>query len=258
MPNDFKSLADEVKPRERILADGNARLLSSDELLAVLLKTGTSGCDVMELARRLVSAFGSVHAMIRADLAEFRATLKRWNEQHPAKRVGGIGEAKTAELLAAFEFVRRGYEKSADALTCLEDAAAMFFDVIGEGERQEVFMVLPLDSQNRPLRRPEIVTKGLAGKTAADAREVFSRALKWGADSVIVAHNHPGGSEEPSKEDIAVTRALAAAGRTVGVELSDHLVLGDRPVFASLREMFGDDFAMKNCESDPVRRMRKD
>lgn len=239
MANDFKALADEVKPRERILAEGGARMLSSAELLAVLLKTGTRGCDVMELSRRLVSAFGSAQEMIRADLAEFRAAVKRWNELHPEKRIGGIGEAKTAELLAAFEFVRRGYEKCVETLTCLEDAAAMFFDVLGEGERQEVFMMLPLDSQNRPLKRPEIVTRGLTGKTAADAREVFSRALKWGAESIIVAHNHPGGDVEPSEEDVAATRSLVAAGRTVGVELSDHLVLGERPAFTSLREWQG-------------------
>jgi DNA repair protein RadC len=174
--------------------------------------------------------------MIRSDFAEFRAAIKRWNEIHPEMRIRGVGAAKTAELLAAFEFVRRGYEKCTDALTCLEDAAAMFFDVLGEGERQELFMVLPLDSQNRPLRKPEIVTRGLTGKTAADAREVFSRVLKWGAESLIVAHNHPGGDIEPSADDVAATRALVAAGKTVGVELADHLVLGDRPNFTSLRE----------------------
>ncbi len=237
MPNDFKSLADEVKPRERILAAGNARRLSAAELLAVLLKTGTNGCDVMELSRRLISAFGSAHGMIRADLAEFRASVKMWNEQHPSKRIGGIGSAKTAELLAAFEFVRRGYDNESESLSCLEDAAAMFFDVLGEGERQEVFMVLPLDSRNRPLRKPEIVTRGLAGKTAADAREVFSRALKWGAESIVVAHNHPDGDVNPSKADVKATHTLVAAGKTVGVELSDHLVLGERPTFTSMREL---------------------
>ena len=236
MSNGFKMLADEVKPRERILAEGNARMLSTSELLAVLLKTGTSGCDVMELSQRLVSAFGSAHEMIRADLAEFRATMKRWNELHPTMRIQGVGSAKMAELLAAFEFVRRGYEKCTGVLTCLEDAAAMFFDVLGEGESQESFMVLPLDSQNRPVKRPEVVTKGLAGKTAADAREIFSRALKWGAESVIVAHNHPGGNAEPSSDDVVATQALVAAGMTVGVELADHLVLGDRPTFTSMRE----------------------
>ena len=238
MPSAFKSLSGDVKPRERILAAGSARGLATHELIAVLLKTGTAGCDVLELSRRLVSAFGSMRDMIRSDAAEFRHVIACWNKSHSDLRISGLGAAKMAELLAAFEFARRGMGVPLQPLVSLDDAAELFFSELGEGENQECVFVLLLDSQNRPLRRPERVTKGLLNSAPIDVREVFSRALRCGAASVIVAHNHPSGSIEPSDEDVRMTRRLKDAGRLVGVDLHDHLILGHRPNFTSLNEIF--------------------
>lgn len=234
MANEFRSLSDEVKPRERILAAGCATDLPNHELLAVLLKTGAAGCDVMELARRLISAFGSLAEMVASDLASFRATVKNWNEAHPERRIFGFGQVKMVELLAAFEFVRRGCGGEARTqVDSLDDLAEMFCRCIKGEFGQEHFMVIPLDSDNRVMRPPELLTKGLHTAVMADAREVFSRALRWGADSVVVAHNHPDDDTTPSDEDIVLTKRLAQAGQLIGIDLMDHLIVNSKREFSS-------------------------
>lgn len=237
MPTGFKYLSDEVKPRERMLAAGDARGLAGYELLAILLKTGSSGCDVLELSRRLLSAFGSVETMIRSDLLSFTKTVADWNQSHPTRKIRGIGRVKTLELLAAFEFVRRGC-RSADIcdMQSIDDVAGLMFDTLGNDTTQEHFLIVPLDSRNKALRRPERITTGLQSAALADAREVFSRCLKWGAAAVVIAHNHPDGNVTPSAEDVALTHRLAEAGRIVGVEVADHLILGRCPLFTSMRD----------------------
>ena len=236
MANDFKAMADEVKPRERILAEGSASSLAGYELLAVLLKTGCAGCDVLELSRRLISAFGSIGAMIKSDLLTFRTTVERWNEAHPEKRIAGLGTVKMLELLAAFEFVRRGCAAERTAVGSLDELAAMFAAKVGTAAEQEHFLVIPLDGDNRVMRPPECLMKGAKSAVIADPREVFARALKWGASSVVVAHNHPDGDLEPSAEDLVVTRRLAESGDLLGIELMDHLILNADGEYVSLAE----------------------
>lgn len=236
MSNEFKSLSDEVKPRERILAEGGAS--ANYELLAVLLKTGAAGCDVMELSRRLISAFGSVSEMVKCDLLMFRETVKRWNVSHPEKRILGLGTVKMLELLAAFEFVRRGCGEDARTnVDSLDDLVKMFCDSIRGDFDQEHFMVVPLDSDNRVLRPPVCLAKGLHMSVVVDARELFARALRWYAASVVVAHNHPDGDTAPSEADVSLTKRLVEAGRLLGVEVMDHLIVNDRCEFSSLAEL---------------------
>lgn len=237
MANDFKAMSDEVKPRERILAAGSASGLANYELLAVLLKTGCAGCDVMELSKRLISAFGTIGDMIKSDLLTFRTTVKRWNEQHPEKKIIGFGTVKMLELLAAFEFVRRGCIDDRVEADSLDDLARMFMQKIGVATEQEQFLVIPLDSDNKVMRPPECIMKGLKSAVIADPREVFARALKWGATSVVVAHNHPDGDIEPSEEDIETTKRLSEAGRLLGVDLMDHLILNAKGEFSSMVEV---------------------
>ena len=105
--NDFKALPDELKPREQLRRAASPRDVSEESLLAILLKTGANGCDVVELARRLLKAFGSLHALVRADGRRLERTIKDYNRSHPEKRILGIGPVKALELTAAFELVRR-------------------------------------------------------------------------------------------------------------------------------------------------------
>jgi len=98
-------------------------------------------------------------------------------------------------------------------------------------------MVIPLDSDNRVMRPPDRLTKGLHTAVMADAREVFARALRWGASSVVVAHNHPDDDTTPSKEDVVLTKRLVQAGQLLGIDLMDHLIVNSKCEFSSLAEL---------------------
>ena len=239
-PNDFKSLSDELKPRERMRRASSVRLVDDVSLLAVMLKTGSNGCDVLELSRRLLKAFGSLTRLVRCDWRELRETIRRYNMAHPEERVLGIGPTKQLELAAAFELVRRGFETSAEdvrnrVVDSSEAAAAIFRRVLEMGDEQENFLVLPLDAKSHPLCEPIRVTRGTLDMSPVHGREVFKDAIRWGAHAVVVAHNHPTGDPEPSREDVVTTRRLVEASAIVGIPLVDHLVLG-RDSYVSLRE----------------------
>ena len=238
--NDFKALPDELKPREQLLRAASPRDVSDEALLAVMLKTGSRGCDVGELARRLLRVFGSLHALVRADVRQLELTIKEYNRAHPEKRILGIGPVKALELTAAFELVRRGFEPMADdvrqrRIATSEDAWAVFKRALALGDEQENFFVLPLDSSKHPLCEAVRVTRGTLDGSPVHVREVFKDAIKWGAHAVMVAHNHPSGDSTPSQDDIVLTRSLVDASTVVGIPLLDHLVLGNGR-FVSLRE----------------------
>ena len=238
--NDFKALPDELKPREQLRRAASPRDVSEESLLAILLKTGANGCDVVELARRLLKAFGSLHALVRADGRQLERTIKDYNRSHPEKRILGIGPVKALELTAAFELVRRGFEPKADdvrlrRVATSEDAYDVFRRSLTLGDEQENFYVLPLDAKSHPLCEAVRVTRGTLDRSPVHVREVFKDAIKWGAHAVMVAHNHPSGDPTPSAEDVVLTRCLVDASAVVGIPLVDHLVLGNGR-FASLRE----------------------
>lgn len=238
--NDFRALPDELKPREQLRRAASPRDVSDEALLAVLLKTGANGCDVCELARRLLKAFGSLHALVRADSRQLERTIRDYNQAHPEKRILGIGPVKSLELTAAFELVRRGFEPRSDyvrlrKVSTSEDAYAVFKRAVSLGDEQENFYVLPLDSKRHPLCEAVRVTRGTLDSSPVHVREVFKDAIKWGAHAVMVAHNHPSGDPEPSVADVVMTRRLVEASTLVGIPLIDHLVVGmDR--YVSLRE----------------------
>lgn len=240
MPNNFKELSDELKPREKMRRASSVRTVDDASLLAVMLKTGARGCDVAESSRRLLKAFGSLPRLVRCDWRELGETIKRYNQEHPSERVLGIGPTKLLELAAAFELVRRGFEVKpedvrAKVVDSAESAVEVFRRSLAMGEEQENFLVLPLDSKNHPLCEPICVTRGTLDSSPVHAREVFKDAIRWGAHSILAAHNHPSGDSEPSQEDIVVTKRLVEASLVVGIPLIDHIVIGKRG-FVSLRE----------------------
>ena len=238
--NDFKSLSDDLKPRERMRRAASARDVDDAALLAVILKTGARGCDVGELSRRLLKAFGSLPRLVRCGWRELGEVIRRYNREHPNERVLGIGPTKQLELAAAFELVRRGFEVKpedvrAKSIDSPEAAAEIFRRALEMGDEQENFLVLPLDAKRHPLCEPIRVTRGTLDASPVHAREVFKDAIRWGAHAVMVAHNHPSGDPEPSRDDIVMTKHLAEVATIVGIPLIDHLVLG-RDSFVSLRE----------------------
>jgi DNA repair protein RadC len=231
MGNDFKNRALESKPRERIERAGSASVASAAELLAIIIKTGTAGCDVMELSRRLIDAFGSAEALVKTDLNTLRGGIAAYNAENPNRRITGLGRVKTLQLAAAFELARRGYagrSAPAKAVMSSADAAVVFRAALGENAEKERFWALPLDTKRRPLSEPQVIAVGTLNGVNVHPRDVFSLAVRWNAHSIVVAHNHPSGSPQPSKRDIELTWGLYGAGKMMGIPLLDHVIVTEK------------------------------
>jgi DNA repair protein RadC len=205
------------RPRERLWSLGPTALTAT-ELLALLIGTGDATADAMALARELLArGDGSLRDLAARPCAELTRTR-------------GVGLAKAARLLAAFELAARLLQEQRPALPRVrapEDVA----ELLGPRMRDlpvEEFHVLALDSQSR-VRRDVLVTRGLLNSALVHPREVFRAAIAEAAAGIIVVHNHPSGDPTPSPEDRAVTRQLAEAGKLLDLPLYDHVILaGDR------------------------------
>lgn len=206
-------------PREKLLSGTTAAELTDQELLATLLKTGTKDCNVLELAGKILKEFGSLYDLSIAD----------WRE---LKEVHGLGTVRSLELYSMFEFGRRAIRRPiADfQKTPLDSAAkvAMLLKPYVLGERQETFYVIFLDAKGYLMCEPKAMTKGTRKEALVGVPEVIREAIRRDAASIIVAHNHPNASSDPSLEDIALTERLVEACRTVEIELKDHLILGGK------------------------------
>jgi DNA repair protein RadC len=205
------------RPRERLWSLGPAALTSA-ELLAILLGTGGGGRDASALAELLLKEAGGT---LRGIAARPRGELLR---------PGGVGPAKAARLVAAFELAARLSAEARPALPRIrepEDVVRLLASRLRDLEVEE-FHLLALDSQSQ-VRRQVLVTRGLLNSSLVHPREVFRAAIAEAAAGIIVVHNHPSGDPTPSAEDRAVTRQLAEAGRLLDVPLYDHVIVaGDR------------------------------
>lgn len=217
-----KMLPAELRPRERLRRHG-AAALSSAELLAVVLGTGTVRESALDVATGLVSRFGSLGRLARASMHEVCA-------------VPGIGEAKAGRLLAAIEVGRRLLEPGPrrPVIRSAADAAAAIGASMG-GLDREHFRAILLNTKHEVLDIVNVSVGGLAS-APVHPREVFTEAVRRCAAAVIVVHNHPSGDAQPSRDDVMITEQLRAAGRLIGIELLDHLILGEG-TFTSLRDL---------------------
>ncbi|MGE0801439.1 MAG: DNA repair protein RadC [Lautropia sp.] len=200
------------RPRERILAKG-AAALSTVELLAVLLRSGTGGLSAVTLAGRLLCGAGSLTTL----LTRSAPALLR---QH------GLGPAKTAALLAVLELAQRVQLEAIHRTELLGHPQAVkeYLGLRLQGRAQEVFLVLFLDSQNRLISADELF-HGTLNQTAVYPREVARRALDRNAAAVILAHNHPSGVAEPSQADRLLTDALQRALGHLDIPVLDHIIV---------------------------------
>lgn len=210
------------RPRERLIRQG-AESLSNQELIAILLRTGTRQESVLQLANRVLAFFDKIQDLQHATLEEITS-------------VKGIGEAKAVQLLAAVELGRRLSRKQSTeryVIRSPEDAAAYLMPDMASLQ-QENFVVLFLNVKNEVLHSSTIFI-GSLNSSIVHPREVFREAVKRSAAAIICAHNHPSGNPAPSPEDIEVTKRLAEAGRIVGIDVLDHIIIGDHQ-FLSLKE----------------------
>jgi len=201
------------RPRERLARLG-ARALLDAELLELLIGSGTRRASARQLAAQLLAEAGELAALSGWERADFT-------------RVRGLGPAKAAELAASFELARRLRERVADPGARLDSPAKVWarLEPLTVGLAVEKCWVLSLNRRNRLLGLQE-VSSGTATSSLLHPREVFRIALKHAAPAAIVAHNHPSGDPAPSPADRAVTRQLTEAGRVLGVDLLDHVIIG--------------------------------
>lgn len=208
------------RPREKLEKSGPAAL-RDEELLAILLGTGTEGKDVLSLSRDLIKQYGPKKLM-QASIDELK--LKK-----------GIGLAKACTLLAGFELSKRFLDKDSNGTPSIQsprDVLAQVQEI--RSRKKEHFVVLYLNARNQLIHK-EFVSIGSLNATLVHPREVFSPAIQHAAASLILTHNHPSGDCEPSQEDIELTKRLISAGELLGIDVLDHLIVSSEN-FLSLKE----------------------
>jgi DNA repair protein RadC len=208
----IQDLPADARPREKLLARG-PQALSDVELLAILLRTGMAGKTVFQLSEELLAPDG-IAGLLKATAASL-------------KRVKGLGPAKQAELLAVFELARRALSQRLKERTAFQtpDAVKQYLQLQLAHKNQEVFAVLFLDNQNRMLALEEMF-QGTLSQTSVYPREVVLRALHHQAAAVVLSHNHPSGSVQPSRADEHLTQTLKASLALVDVRVLDHIIVG--------------------------------
>ncbi len=222
MATQIREMPPSERPRERLLRCGSDAL-SSAELIAIVLGSGTEGDNALDLAERLLANLGGVRSLAGATVLELSA-------------VRGIGPAKAAQLQAAAELGRRCMvSQPADRprIRGPRDVWELLSHDLRDEVREHFFAIL-LDTRNGVLRR-HVVSVGDLNSAIVHPREVFSPAIRHGAAALVVAHNHPSGDPTPSPEDVQVTKRLLDAGRLLGIELLDHVVLTESG-WVSLKE----------------------
>lgn len=221
-PISIKDVPKEERPRERLLTLG-PRHLSNQDLLAILLGSGTKSESVMQLANRVLMHFDGLKLLTNAAIEELTA-------------IKGIGEVKGVTLLAAIELGKRMNQykpRNRYVIRSPEDGAEYVMEEMRQ-LTQEHFVILFLDTKNQ-ITHQETIFIGTLNASVVHPREIFSQAVRRSAASIVAVHNHPSGVPTPSQEDISVTRRIAEAGKVIGIELLDHIIIGDRK-FVSLKE----------------------
>jgi len=219
----------QLRPREEFERVG-AENVSDVVLLALIVRTGSAGMNVVEVSQQLLASFGSLTALARASAADLQA-------------IDSIGPVKAQMIKAAMELAQRLTRESVGEkplITTPEQAAA----VLRERARilqHEVFWALLLDTKNRLIGEPRQISEGTLNSSLVHPRELFKQAIQQSSAAIILAHNHPSGDPTPSAEDIKVTKQLIGAGEVMGIKVLDHIVLGHRrhhtdTDFLSLRE----------------------
>jgi len=214
----FQDLPDGARPRERLIALG-AGALADAELLALLLRTGLRGKNVLQLSQELLERFGGLAGLLHAGLDDL-------------KQVKGLGgTAKRAELAAVLELARRAMAERLKERAVFDSPGAVtqYLQLHLAARPHEVFAALFLDAQHRLIAMEELF-RGTLTQTSVYPREVVRRALARNAGAVILAHNHPSGAAEPSRADEFLTQTLKNALALVDVRVLDHLVVGQAQV----------------------------
>ncbi len=211
----IKDMVASERPQERLERHG-PEALSDRELIAIILRSGPRGIDVVTMSGQLIDKAGAISNLLRWTAEDFQ-------------QIHGIGKVKSLQLIAVMDLARR-ILKADDTQATIFDApevVAEHFRTVTPGLEVEKFWALCLDRKNRLLRRIE-VSSGTATSSLVHPREVFREAIKLSAAAIIAVHNHPSGDPAPSRADIQVTRQLRESAKIIGIDLLDHIVVGNR------------------------------
>jgi DNA repair protein RadC len=210
----MKDLLPEDRPREKLRQHG-APALGDNELIALVIGNGSRHGNALTIANTLLAAHGGLHDLTRCSLDDL-------------VRIAGIGRARAAQLIAALELGRRTLAHAPGARLRIrgpEDAAAYLMPRFGS-RGVEQFGIVLLDAKHRAMRTA-VLAVGTLNSSIVEPRDVFREAAIGGATAIVLFHNHPSGDPTPSPDDVALTRRLVAAGELIGIDVVDHVILGD-------------------------------
>ena len=218
-----REMPSEERPRERLASYG-PRHLSNTELVAILMRTGSAGENVISQSSRLLSRFDGLRGLGKATYAELCAER-------------GISDAKACQILAALELGRRFVSLSPEervTVNCPEDAVNLLSAEMSALDKEHL-RVLMLNTRNEVMGIEEIYV-GNVNSSVVRPAEVFRAGIRANATSILAVHNHPSGDPTPSGADVSITRDLVEAGKLLGMELLDHLVIGSGKRYVSMKE----------------------
>ena len=216
--NSVKHWPEDERPRERLMAHGPSAL-SDAQLLAIIIRNGRSGRTAVDLGRDLLERFGSLAGVEQASIKEIC-------------EISGIGPAKATELKAAMELGRRYQKPSlAGASFCSSLDVASYYRPRMKDLKKETFRCALLDTKNKIIRE-EVVSVGSLSTSIVHPRDSFKAAIRESAAAVVFIHNHPSGDVKPSQEDILLTKRLVQAGEVLGIQVLDHIIIGDNVHFS--------------------------
>lgn len=217
----IKDLPEDIRPRERLLKEG-AEVLSDIEILAILLRTGSREATALDLASLIMLRFKSLRQLLGATIEELG-------------EIKGVGPAKACQIKAALELARRTAKYSDQPRPVIkspDDAAALVMEEMRHFDREH-FRAILLNTKNQVIGTDK-VSVGTLNSSVVHPRELFRNAIKRGAASVILLHNHPSGDPTPSREDKDITQRVIEVGNIIGIEVLDHIIIGDNK-FISLK-----------------------
>ena len=215
----IKDLPKEERPRERLINYGVSNI-SNEELIAIILKTGTKDRSVKELASEVLVRIKSLKDLDTININSFKDII-------------GLGYVKTIELMAAIELGKRIFYNRKEIKTNYDNSDAIYLDnrYLFNGKKQEYFYCLYLDNRNNLIER-KLLFMGTINRSIVHPREIFKEAYLTSASKIVCIHNHPSGDVTPSVEDIRLTKSLIEIGKIQGITLTDHLIVSDNDYYS--------------------------
>jgi DNA repair protein RadC len=213
----IKDLPKVDRPREKLIAKGPSAL-KKVELLAILLRTGIKNKNVIQIAEDVLGSYGAKR-LLDASYNELR-------------NIYGVGPTKAVQILAALELGKRLYKEKIEKEVYIHTPSDVLKEVYHLKEnKRENFVLLCLDARNKLIYK-ETVSIGTLTASLVHPREVFEPAIRAFAAQIVIVHNHPSGDPEPSEDDLMITKRLVAAGKIMGIEINDHIIVSKNNIFS--------------------------